>query len=148
MATLRRLSLPPWALLFLALCVTEVLEAHPIPDIPVQAFFEADGSCVIRVEVDPRCFSVDPVQESYLLNGILQRLPADEKEVLLTKARDLVKRSVELRFEPLGRVDPEFVYRFTSHGDKPLQAVEDPVMITGDWRTKVPAGLEGYRVKA
>jgi hypothetical protein len=71
-----------------------------------------------------------------------------EKDELVAKARDRMARFVELRFEPLGKVQPEFAFRFTGHGDKPLEGNEDPVMVTGEWRTKVPAGIEGYRVTA
>jgi hypothetical protein len=30
----------------------------------------------------------------------------------------------------------------------PLTKLDDPVMITGEWRTRLPQGLEGYRIKA
>jgi len=139
-------SFPGLALLFL--CCAVDLSAHAVPDIPVQAFFEADGTCLIRVEVDPRCFATDPEKEPFLQNWVLERMTPAEKETLVAKARELVARSVELRFEPIGKVQPELAFRFTSHGDKPLQATADPVMVTGEWRTKIPAGLEGYRIKA
>lgn len=136
------------AFVLLSFCFAVDLRAHAVPDIPVQAFFEADGSCLIRVEVDPRCFAADPEKEAYLQNWVLERMTPAEKDALIGKARELVARSVELRFEPIGTVQPDLAFRFTSLGDKPLQATEDPVMVTGEWRTKIPAGLEGYRIKA
>jgi hypothetical protein len=125
-----------------------LLLAHAVPDIPVQAFFEADGSSLIRVEVDPRCFAADPEKEPFLQNWVLGKLSAADKDAMIGKAVDLLRRSIELRFEPLGKVQPEFTFRFTGQSNKALQAIEDPVMITGEWRTKLPAGLEGYRIKA
>jgi len=122
--------------------------AHPVPDVPVQAHFEADGSCLIRVEIDPRSFAADPEKEPFLQHWVLQRMTPTEQEELLSKGRDWMTRFVELRFEPLGKVQPEFTFRFTGHGNKPLAGNEDPVMLTGEWRTKVPAGIEGYRVKS
>ncbi len=144
----RRFSLAPLALLVSALALVPAAWAHPVPDLPIQAFFEADGSCLIRVEVDPRCFAADPEAEPFLQHWVLEASSEAEKGDLEAKAVALMKRAVELRFEPLGRVEPEFAFRFTGQGNKPLRGKEDPVMVTGEWRTKVPAGLEGYRVKA
>jgi hypothetical protein len=141
--------LPPFTLALLWLCAgPHTASAHPVPDIPVQAFFEADGSCLLRVEVDPRCFAADPEKEPFLQHWVLQRMTQPEKDASIAQARDLLARSVELRFEPLGKVQPEFTFSFTGHAGKPLAGNEDPVMLTGEWRTKVPAGIEGYRVKS
>ncbi len=135
------------ALLWL-FCGAGFVWAHPVPDVPLLAFFEADGTCLIRAEVDPRCFAADPEKEPFLQHWVLQRMTEAEREELKAKARDRMARFVELRFEPLGKVQPEFTFRFTGHGDTQLAGNDDPVMVTGEWRTKVPAGIEGYRVTA
>lgn len=125
-----------------------ILRAHPVPDIPVRAWFEAGGAAVIRVEIDPRCFDKEPVTTPYLLNEFLPGMSVKERDDLKAKALQLIRKSVEFRFEPLGRSDPEFEFSFTSHAGLPLNKPEDPVMITAEWRTKLPQGLEGYRIKA
>jgi hydrogenase/urease accessory protein HupE len=122
--------------------------AHPVPDIPVRAWFEPGGALTLRVEVDPRCFEKDPEGTPYLMNAVLTDFTAADREEMKGKARDLVRRSVEFRFEPLGRTDPEFEFNFTSHANAPLAKADDPVMITGEWRTTLPGGLAGYRIKA
>jgi hypothetical protein len=122
--------------------------AHPVPDIPVRAWFEPGGAAIIRVEVDPRCFEKDPVTTPYFMNAVLTEMTPKARDEFKAQARELVRKSVEFRFEPLGRSDPEFEFSFTTHGGAPLTKLDDPVMITGEWRTKLPQGLEGYRIKA
>ncbi|MBI5772539.1 MAG: HupE/UreJ family protein [Verrucomicrobia bacterium] len=122
--------------------------AHPIPDLPVRAWFEPGGAAILRVEVDPRCFEKDPTGTPYFQNAVLQQMSAKDKEEFKAQARELVRRSVEFRFEPLGRSDPEFEYTFTTHAGAPLAKADDPVMISGEWRTRLPKGLEGYKIKA
>lgn len=125
-----------------------VAEAHPVPDIPVRSFFEAGGKATVRVEVDPRCFEKDPEGTPYLVNAILTEMTAKAREETKAQAREFIRKSVEFRFEPLGRSDPEFQFTFTTHGGAALAKPDDPVMITGEWSTRLPKGLEGYRIKA
>ena len=55
----------PWRglgrLMGIHLALAAIAFAHPIPDIPVRAFFQADGSALFQVEIDTRCFEADPV---------------------------------------------------------------------------------------
>ncbi len=39
-------------------------------------------------------------------------------------------------------------FEFTTHGAQPLLKPDDVVVLTGTWRTTIPAGLQGYRIKA
>ena len=124
------------------------VRAHPVPDIPVRAWFEPGGGAVIRVEVDPRCFEEDPEKTPYFLNAVLTDMTPKARDGMKAQAREFIRKSVEFRFEPLGRSDPEFEFNFTTHAGAPLTKLDDPVMITGEWRTRLPQGLEGYRIKA
>ena len=38
------------------------VRAHPAPDVPVRAFFDDDGTAVVKIEVDVRCFAENPVE--------------------------------------------------------------------------------------
>jgi len=119
-----------------------------MPDVLVRSFFNEDGSAVIRIELDPRSFTEDPLNEPYIENWILKDMAPDERAELVAKAEDYVKKAVELRLLPAGEVEPEFEWRFTGHDDAPLEKVDDPVMLTGEWTTAIPPNTEGYQVHA
>lgn len=145
--TMPRLPLRLFLPLLPLLLVVSAL-AHPIPDIPVRASFEAGGKCVIQVEVDPRCFDSDPNLAPSLLQEEWLKMPEDQRAALKTQARDHVQKVVAFYFEPLGRQAPELGFDFTTHGGQPLAKADDVVVMTGTWRTTVPAGIQGYRIKA
>lgn len=123
------------------------VEAHPIPDIPVRAYFSSDGSAILRVEVDSRCFTENPVDEPYLLFWLLKEMDQKEKDALKAQARDYVKKNIEFWFSP-ERIDPQFEYTFTGFDNETLGKDDDSVMITGEWKTQVPKGIEGYKIKS
>ncbi len=137
----------PTILFFLILAAGTAF-GHPVPDIPVRGFFEADGTAIIQVEVDPRAFTDDPASEPFLAKWVLEKSDQSEKDGLIQKAKSLVKKSVRFQFQPTGNVEPEFEWKFTSHGNTPLEKTDDPVMLTGEWKTKIPAGSRGYRIEA
>jgi hypothetical protein len=122
--------------------------AHPLPDVPVRADFAQDGAWTLQVEVDPRCFEADPNVALSVTNADLALLTPERKEQLKTTARDYVKRVVEIVLDPAAPVNPEFVFEFTTHENAPLKTPEDVVVLTGTWKTKVPAGTTGYSIKA
>ncbi|MDP1588260.1 MAG: hypothetical protein Q8M07_10980 [Prosthecobacter sp.] len=122
--------------------------AHPLPDVPVRADFAQDGGWTLQVEVDPRCFEEDPNVALSVTNADLALFTAERKEQLKTAARDYVKRVVEIVLDPAAPVNPEFVFGFTTHENAPLKTPEDAVVLTGTWKTKVPAGTTGYSIKA
>lgn len=88
--------------------------AHPIPDIPVRSSFSGDGPVTIRVEVDPRCFASDPLNEPYLDNARLLSLERGKKAELLSKADAFIKDSIEFRAQPTLQLQPEFKMKFTT----------------------------------
>lgn len=141
-----------WQLIFLALLAfalsANFAGAHPMPDVLVRSFFNEDGSVVIRIELDPRAFAEDPLNEPYTENWMLKDMEGEERAALVAKAEAYVKQAVELRFLPKGKVEPELEWRFTAHDDGPLEKVDDPVMLTGEWNSTVPPELEGYQVHA
>ena len=123
--------------------------AHPVPDIPVRSFFEGDGEARIEVEIDLRCFSDDPENEPYLLKWVLERMTPEEKEAYKTQAETFVTRSVAMFIEPQGRLQPEFEWSFTKHRGEALAGKDDPVMLTGVWKTRLKQAAEtSYRIEA
>ena len=132
----------------LALVLATVARAHPIPDIPVRTFFPGDGTARVTVEVDPRCFSAAPEIEASTLPPALAAYTEEEKAERLRKAAELARRCVEFTLEPVGRVQPEFTFTFTGHGGAPLAGPEDVVVITGEWRTTLAAGLTGWHIRS
>lgn len=131
------------------LCLCSVAVAHPIPDVPVRSTFPGDGTCSIQVEVDPRCFDLDPEIAPYLLHSALKAMPEAERAALLAQAGAFVKeKTVDFHFEPSGTFTPEFKFGFTTLNAQPLTKDEDPVVMTGNWSGPVPAGSQGYRIFA
>ncbi len=132
----------------LVLLQTAILWAHPIPDVPVRTFFPGDGTARVTVEVDPRCFDADPATAPSLQKWVYDAMnPADRKE-LEQKAAELVQRYVEFTLEPVGRVQPEFKFSFTGHSGEALKGTEDVVVLTGEWKTTLAAGLSGWRIRS
>jgi len=131
------------------LCLVSVgAFAHPVPDIPVRGYFHRGGEAVLKVEIDLRCFAEDPENEPYLLKWVLDESSEAEKREWIQAAEKLTQESITFHFEPLGRTLPEFAWNFTSHAGKELSKEDDPVVLTGEWRTTIPTGVRGYRIKA
>lgn len=122
--------------------------AHPVPDIPVRGTFATGGAATISVEVDPRCFDADPTNAPSLTHATYRTLPPARQAELRRQAGDLVQRSVEFFFEPVGRLQPEFAFEFTGQGRAALAADDDVVVLTGEWRTTIAAGLTGWKIRA
>lgn len=121
---------------------------HPVPDIPVRAYFTPEGACTLTVEVDPRCFAEDPNTAASLMQPILPTLGEARVTELKTKAQALVKKYVEFLFDPSGPVTPEFSFEFTGHDRAPLDSEDDIVVLTGTWETRVPAGSRNWQIRA
>lgn len=121
--------------------------AHPIPDIPVRTYFKSDGTATIRVEVDPRCFVDDPEQEPYLTKRVLDLSTKKENDELIKQSREYIRKYLKFYFQPLP-IEPDFKFTFTSFDNKKPEKSEDPIMITGEWSTKVPKGIEGYQIES
>ena len=140
-AALRRVALAVWLLLALGPAAV----AHPIPDVPLRSFFEADGSAVIKIELDTRCFSQDPEAEPYLFLEDYLRLSEAERDRLRAQAQAYTEKVLQLSFEPGGEARPQWEFEFTTFRSQPLTRADDPVMMTGSWRLKDISNLTGYR---
>jgi hypothetical protein len=122
--------------------------AHPTPDLPVRSSFTSSGECLVEVEVTPRLFDEDPEKATPLTVLMYEILSDSQKEDLKRKAAALVPQHVEFFFEPLGQMKPDFRFEFTGEGFKPIGKGEDVVVLSGRWRTSLPAGLTGWKVRA
>lgn len=124
------------------------LLAHPEPDIPVRSQFGHDGSCLVTIELDPRCFVAEPITQPYTVKRALDAMTPERKAELKKLAGDLIKNSIEFLFEPAGKVEPAFEIEFGGIAEAPLKVEEDPVMLICKWKTKTPAGATGWRLQA
>ena len=122
--------------------------AHPIPDIPVRSSFEASGACRIQVAVDPRCFEPDPNVAPSVLHDSFKLMEPKDRQALLDQAKAYVAKRVEFFYEPKLQIVPEFTYEFTTHNGAPLTKDDDVMVMTGTWKTTVPAGVQGYRIRS
>ena len=122
--------------------------AHPLPDVAVRAHFEQNGDWTLQVEIDPRSFQPDPNVAPYLTNADLAATPAEQQEKLKATAREYVQKVIEVVLDPVAEVKPDLAWEFTASENAPLKQPEDPVMLTGTWHTKLPAGSTGYSIKA
>ena len=147
MPSLFRFRFPHIAYLLLVLALVK-LQGHPIPDIPVIGHFETNGSALLEVEIDPRCFAEDPEEVPYLQYWVLQEMDQSEKEELRAKAAKLVSDSLRCRFEPGGWFSPDFVFGFEKKGGEPLLDIDDTVVLRGKWGTVISPSTSGYQVRA
>ncbi len=120
--------------------------AHPLPDIPVQSSFDAAGAGVVRVEVDLRFFDAEPDTAPYFKNEFLPDKPPAWKTETIEKARAFVAANIQFFLDPGGLATPEWQWEFTGQKNAPLAQTEDPVVLTGTWRTA--AGAKGYRIRS
>ena len=131
---------------------------HPVPHIPVRSTFGKDGTLTIQIEVDPRCFAKDPLNEPYLENALFQTYSEEQKSKLFVQTKKLIADFVDFTLEPAGEVVPKFEMSFTSFANEPLRwsiekpeensgkCAETPVMVTATWRTDA-TGSSAYRIK-
>ena len=142
MATTHRL------LLALFLIAPGLLVAHPIPEFPIRSSFEEGGAAIIKAEVDPRLWAAEPEKIPYLFNHELEKMTQSQRDELITKAKAYAAENVRFYFLPLGQVVPEFTWQITSEVEVPLTKPDQPVMVTGTWKTTIPSGTGGYQVVA
>ena len=121
---------------------------HPVPDVPVRTYLAADGSGIIKIEVDPRCFSEDPEGEPYLRLNQYLRMSQSHRDQMRDQALDYVRRTVEIAFEPGGVVQPDWSFEFTTFQSGALTRADDPVMLTGGWRLEHLPSRKGYQIRA
>lgn len=143
-AVVARMALGVWFLL----SVVPIAVAHPIPDVPLRSFFEDDGSAVIKIELDTRCFSQDPEAEPYLFLEEYLLLSEAERDRLRDQAQAYTAKVLQLSFEPGGEARPQWEFEFTTFRGQPLTRADDPVMMTGSWRLEDISNLTGYQARS
>ena len=78
--------------------------ANPEPDVPVHCHFDKDGSVTVRIEIDPRCFTDDPMSERYLMKVDLTWQPIQKDDVLVLCSDGL---SGQVKREEIGQLATE-----------------------------------------
>ncbi|MGY8640328.1 MAG: hypothetical protein ACKVJU_04430 [Verrucomicrobiales bacterium] len=125
-----------------------VVMAHPIPDIPVRAFFYGSGKARIEVEIDPRCFLEDPNEELYMLYWYFQRCDEAEKQKMIDDAIAFVPTRLKFAFESSQGVrKPKYEVDFTTHDGRPLEKLDDPVVMRLVWETVLPKTAKTYQIQ-
>jgi len=143
-------SVPLLRPLFTALLglFSAVLAAHSIPDIPVRGAFQTGGEAEISIEINPRNWSESPKMALSLEQKEFLTYTAAQREELLKQTKAFVATYLEFTLEPIGRVQPDFTWDFVAETGKPLMKMDDAVVARGKWKTKIPAGVTGWKVRS
>jgi hydrogenase/urease accessory protein HupE len=124
------------------------LGAHSIPDIPVRGAFQTGGEAEITIEINPRNWAESPKMALSLEQKDFLAYTDAQREELLKQTRAFVATYLEFTLEPIGRVQPDFTYDFVAETGKPLMKMDDAVVARGRWKTKIPAGVTGWKVRS
>jgi hypothetical protein len=124
------------------------LSAHSIPETAVRGSFDAQGNAEITIEVNPRAWDLNPIDSPSTEFSDLQKMTAAERADYVRKTKEVIAKSVEFTFEPIGRIQPDFTFTFGAEGGKEFQAPTDAVVLVGKWQTKIPAGLTGWKIRS
>ena len=143
-------SVPLLRPLFTALLglFSAVLAAHSIPDIPVRGAFQTGGEAEISIEINPRNWSESPKMALSLEQKEFLTYTSAQKEELIKQTKAFVATYLEFTLEPIGRVQPDFTWDFVAETGKPLMKMDDAVVARGKWKTKIPAGVTGWKVRS
>ena len=125
-----------------------MLGAHSIPDVPVRGAFQTGGEAEITIEINPRNWSESPKMALSLEQKEFLTYTDAQREELLKQTRAFVATYLEFTLEPIGRVQPDFTYDFVAETGKPLMKMDDAVVARGRWKTKIPAGVTGWKVRS
>ena len=122
--------------------------AHSIPDVPVRGAFQTGGEAEITIEINPRNWTESPKMALSLEQKEFLTYTPEQREELLKKTRAWVATYLEFTLEPIGRVQPDFTYDFIAETGKPLMKMDDAVVARGRWKTKIPSGVTGWKVRS
>ena len=125
-----------------------LLWAHSIPDVPVRGIFQTGGETEITIEINPRNWSESPKMAPSLEQKEFLTYTKAQREELLKQTRAWVATYLEFTLEPIGRIQPDFTYDFIAETGKPLLSMTDAVVARGRWKTKIPAGVTGWKVRS
>lgn len=136
-----------WALVLSFWCCGLAL-GNPEPDVPVMVRVLASGEVVVTAEVDPRCFSDEPMAERWFMKVDVDRRAAAELEALKVQVREALAVWVRFETNPKLELKPTWELSFTGRGGQELLKPDDPVMVRAVWRLTLPQGTKGWRVCA
>jgi hydrogenase/urease accessory protein HupE len=122
--------------------------AHSIPDVPVRGNFQTSGEAEITIEINPRNWEESPKMALSLEQKEFLAYTEAQREELLKKTRAWVATYLEFTLEPVGRIQPDFTYDFVAETGKPLMKMDDAVVARGRWKTQIPAGVTGWKVRS
>ena len=125
-----------------------LLSAHSIPDVPIRGSFQTGGEAEISIEINPRNWTESPKMAPSLEQKEFLTYTSAQREELLKQTRAWVATYLEFTLEPVGRVQPDFTWDFVAETGKPLMAMTDAVVARGKWKTKIPAGVTGWKVRS
>jgi hypothetical protein len=124
-------------------------EAHSVPNLTVDAVFEADGSYLVAVNIDPRLFlaevptSLPPIAASWWLDQT-----PDQQKATHEQAVAYLKKSLELRFGELGLAAPEFsIVPLNGVDGMPFTPATTEVHLLATVKGKVPGGQADFSFK-
>ena len=124
------------------------LLAHSIPEIPVRADFKADGQMELSIEINPRNWEPSPAEAPSLEFKTFMLQPQSTKDAQIARTKQFIADSIEFTFEPLGNIQPDFTWDFVAETGKPLLAMTDAVVARGKWKTTIPAGITGWKIRS
>ena len=144
-----RSFLLPKSLFLVLLCLISAgLNAHSIPEIPVRADFHAGGQMELSIEINPRNWEPSPAEAPSLEFKAFMLQPQSKKDAQIARTKQFIADSLEFTFEPLGNIQPEFTWDFVAETGKPLLAMADAVVARGKWKTTIPAGITGWKIRS
>lgn len=135
-------------LLIAFLVIGRLAWGNPEPDVPVHCQFKSDGSVLVRIEIDPRCFTEDPMSERYLMKVDLTWRSEDDLNQLKLQAADAIARWVQFLPEPGMVLKSEFNFTFTGQNQAALVKPDDPVVVTATCVLRPANRLSRLRIKA
>ncbi|MBL9117854.1 MAG: hypothetical protein JNJ83_22790 [Verrucomicrobiaceae bacterium] len=112
--------------------------ANPEPEIPITITADASGNSCVTVEIDPRCFTEDPMRERYLMKVDLLRQPG--AFLVGTKQQAVQSIAQWIIFDAMvgsSKVQPKFETTFRGIDNAPLKKPDDPVVVRCRWTAKL-----------
>jgi hypothetical protein len=125
-----------------------IVAAHSIPDVPIRGSFQTGGEAEISIEINPRNWTESPKMAPSLEQKEFLTYTSAQREELLKQTRAWVATFLEFTLEPVGRVQPDFTWDFVAETGKPLMKMDDAVVARGKWKTKIPAGVTGWKARS
>jgi hypothetical protein len=128
--------------LILSLLACAISQAHQVPNMTIEATFEASGSFELKVNLDPRVFlsssptSLPPVAADWYLEQ-----SAEQVKVTFGQATEHLQKHVEVRFG--GKTQPLAGMTFVAMDgatNQPVTAETAETHLLGTFQGTVPAG--------